>query len=110
LRINRGSFESEIHFDSFEQGNQKGAVAMNELDIEATIEALRTLSARLETLHHMEKAELELPDQQQQYATVLEDAYATLARIETSVDEFGQELEYHHARLGKPIEQDESEA
>jgi hypothetical protein len=83
---------------------------MNELDIDATIEALRTLAARLETLRHMEKTELELPDQHKQYANVLEDAYATLARIETSVDELGQELEYHHERLGKPLEPDEGEA
>ena len=74
---------------------------MNELDIEATIDALRILSARLETLRHMEKTELELPDQQQQHAPVLEDAYATFAKIETFVDELWQELEYQHERLGK---------
>lgn len=82
---------------------------MNELDKEATIEALRTLSARLETLRLMEKTERELPAQQQQYANILEDGHATFARIETIVEEFGQELEYHHARLGKTIEQDETE-
>jgi hypothetical protein len=88
-------------------GKLRGVKGMNELDIEATIEALRTLSERLELLRHMERAALESPDQQQQYATVLEDAYATFARVETSVEELGQELEYHHERLGKRVEPEE---
>jgi len=79
---------------------------MNEIEIEATIEALRTLTARLEALRHMEKTELELPDQQTHYANRLEDAYTALAEVETFVDELRQELEYHHERLGKPIEPD----
>ena len=83
---------------------------MNELELETTIEALRTLATRLETLRHMKKTVLALPDQQQQYANVLEDAYTTLARVETSIDELRQELEYHYERLGKPIEPDEREA
>jgi hypothetical protein len=83
---------------------------MNELEIETTIEALRTIAAQLETLRHMAKTELALPAQQQQYANVLEDAYTTLTRVETSIDELRQELEYHHERLGKPIEPDEREA
>src|SRR5947209_7977842 len=76
---------------------------MNELELEATIEALHVLAARLETLRHMENTERELPDQQKQYATLLEDAYTALAQVETTVDELGQELEYHHERLGKPV-------
>ena len=79
---------------------------MNEIEIEATIEALRTLTSRLETFRHMEKTELALPDQQKHYANLLEDAYAALAQVETSVDELMQELEYHHERLGEPIEPD----
>jgi hypothetical protein len=85
----------------------RGAMGMNELDIEATIDALRTLSERLEMLRNMEREALESPGQQQQYATVLEDAYATFARVETSVEELGQELEYHHERLGKRAEPEE---
>ncbi len=79
---------------------------MNEIEIEATIEALRTLTARLEILHHMDKTEIALPDQQKHYANLLEDAYTALAEVETSVDELRQELEYHHERLGKPIDPD----
>jgi hypothetical protein len=55
-------------------------MGMNELDIEATIDALRTLSERLEMLRHMERAALDSPDQQQQCATVLEDVYLTRKR------------------------------
>ena len=79
---------------------------MNEIEIEATIEELRTLTARLETLRHMEKTDLESLDQQTHYANLLEDAYAALAQVETSVDELRQELEYNNERLGKPIEPD----
>jgi hypothetical protein len=77
---------------------------MNELDIEATIDALRTLSAQLEMLRHMERASLESPDQQQQHVIILEDAYAIFAKVETSVEELEQELEYYHERLGKTVE------
>jgi hypothetical protein len=68
-------------------------MGMNELEIEATIDALRTLSERLEMSRHMERAALESPDQQQQHAIVLEKAYAIFARVETSVEELEQELE-----------------
>ena len=77
---------------------------MNERDIEATIDALRTLSERLEMLRHMERAALESPDQQLQHVIVLEDAYAIFAKVETSVEELEQELEYCHERLGKTVE------
>ncbi len=82
---------------------------MNELEIETTIAALHTLVAGLETLRHMQQTEPALPDQQQQYANVLEDAFAALARIETTVDELGQKLEYHHERLGKLKDSDKEE-
>ncbi len=80
---------------------------MNEIEIEAAIEALRTLASRLETLRHMEPTDHELPEQQKQSTTLLEDAYAALTRLETTIDELGQELEYHHARLGKTLELDD---
>ena len=76
---------------------------MNEIEIEATIEALRTLTARLETLRHMETIEQEPPEQKKHAAALLEDAYAAFAQVETRVDELEQELEYYHGRLGKVI-------
>jgi DNA repair ATPase RecN len=84
-------------------------MGMNERDREATIKALRTLSARLETLRRMDKTMRKLPDQQQHYSYVLEDAYANLVRIETAVNKLEQELEYHHERPGKMAEPEEEE-
>ena len=81
---------------------------MNELEIEATIEALRSLTTQIETLRHMNTIDQESPAQETHYAHVLEDAYTAFARVETSVEELRQELEYHHERLGKPLEQDNS--
>jgi hypothetical protein len=40
---------------------------------------------------------------------LLDDAYAAHSVVETNVDELGQELKYHHERLGKPIEMDNGE-
>lgn len=76
-------------------------------NFEALIGALHTLSARLETLRTMERSELRVPGQSDQYRRTLEDAYAAYSRIETAVDELGQELEYHHQRLGAAGETDE---
>jgi hypothetical protein len=80
---------------------------MKEIEIETTIEVLRTLYARLETLRHMEGDEIVLLNQQKQYEQTLEDAYAALALLETKVDELGQELEYQHQRLGEAVELDD---
>ena len=55
----------------------------------------------------MDKTEIELPDQQKHYVNLLEDAYTSLAEVETSVDKLRLELEYHHERLGKPIDPDD---
>jgi hypothetical protein len=52
----------------------------------------------------------ELSDTKTQYTKTLEDAYAVLAKVETMVDELGQELEYHHERLGKAMEPDGEES
>ncbi len=36
---------------------------------------------------------------------MLEDAYAAYDRVETTVEELGQALEYEHARLDKTVKQ-----
>ncbi len=74
---------------------------MNEIEVETTIATLRRLCVRLETLRHLEIADLQLPAQQGHYEQTLEDAYAALAQMETMLDELGQELEYQHQRLGE---------
>jgi hypothetical protein len=82
---------------------------MNEIEVETTITTLRRLCARLETLRHLEIADLQLPGQQEHYEQTLEDAYAALAQVETTLDELGQELEYQHQRLGEVLDQDHEE-
>jgi len=82
---------------------------MNEIEVETTITTLRRLCARLETLRHLEIADLQLPAQQEHYEQTLEDAYAALAQVETTLDELGQELEYQHQRLGEVLDQDHEE-
>jgi hypothetical protein len=82
---------------------------MNEIEIEATIASLRTLHARLETLRHLEIADLLLPGQQKHCEQTLEEAYAALAQVETALDQFGQELEFQHQRLGEVVDQDHAE-
>ena len=68
---------------------------------EATILALQTLYARLDTLRHMKVSDMLYPGQQTAFEQTIEEAYAALAKIETELDELGETLEYHHARLGE---------
>ena len=71
---------------------------------EATIQAVHTLYARLETLRNMKVTDMLSPGQQTTVEQTLEEAYAALAKIETELDELGETLEYHHARLGGAFE------
>jgi len=48
-----------------------------------------------------------LPKQHKHYDNLLEDAFTALVEVETSVDELRQKLDYHHERLGKPIDPDD---
>ncbi len=60
---------------------------MNEIEVETTITSLRTLHARLESLRHLEMADLLLPSQQEHHEQTLEDAYTALAQVETALDQ-----------------------
>ena len=71
---------------------------------EATIQAVQTLYARLETLRHMKVSDLLSPGQQTTVEQTLEEAYAALAKLETELDGLGETLEYQHARLGGAFE------
>jgi hypothetical protein len=77
---------------------------MKEIEMETTIEVIRTLCAWLETLRHLDGAKIVLLNQQKQYEQTVEDAYAACAQLETGVDELGQELGYQHQRLGEAVE------
>lgn len=74
-------------------------------DINALIEALRAVYAGLEKLKNIEGPEFRLPGSIDQYQSLLEDAYAAYDRVETTVEELGQTLEYEHARLEKAVKQ-----
>ncbi|MFL5624769.1 MAG: hypothetical protein ACJ788_04145 [Ktedonobacteraceae bacterium] len=71
---------------------------------ELTIQALQTLYARLDALRHMKASDMLSQGQQTTFEQTLEEAYAALAKIETELDELGETLEYHHARLGGAFE------
>jgi hypothetical protein len=72
---------------------------MNMDDIEEVLEALRVVYANLEQLRLMEGPENLLPGGVDAYRLLLEDAYAAYSKVETTVDELGQQLEAEHARL-----------
>jgi len=72
-------------------------------NIEALIEATHTPYARLKTLRNMEEVDLLLPSRIEQQCRILEDASAAYAKIETAVDELGQELENQHTRLDEGV-------
>jgi len=67
---------------------------------EATIQALQTLYARLDTLRQMKVSDMLSPGQQTMFEQTIEEAYAALAKIETGLDEVGELVDDHHARRG----------
>ena len=72
-------------------------------DSDELLESFRILYASLEKLRLMEETEFLLPGRVDDYHSVLEDAYAAYGKIETRVDELGQQLEAEHARLDKGV-------
>lgn len=66
---------------------------------------MHILSVSLEQLREMTGPELGLPGGVERYHQLLEDAYAAYGRLETQVDEWGQQLEYDHQRLDKEVKQ-----
>ena len=74
-------------------------------DIDALIEALRAVYAGLEKLKSIEGPEFRIPGSIEQYQSLLEDAYAAYDRVETTVEELGQALEYEHTRLDQAVKQ-----
>ena len=61
--------------------------------------ALHVLYLRLHTLRDLEPIEAVEADLAKYYQDTLEEAYAALAQVETEIDQFHAELEYHHQRL-----------
>ena len=72
-------------------------------DIDELLESFRVLYASLEKLHQLEGPEFLLPGRIETYHSILEEAYAAYGRIETRVDELGQQLEAEHTRLDRGV-------
>lgn len=72
-------------------------------DIEELLESIRIVYASLEKLHQLDGPEFLLPGRIDAYHSLLEEAYAAFGRIETRVDELGQQLEDEHQRLDKGV-------
>jgi hypothetical protein len=74
-------------------------------DIDMLIEAVRALYTHLEELRSIAGSELQVPGSIDQYQSLLEDTYAVYDRVETTIEELGQALEYEHARLEQAVKQ-----
>lgn len=72
-------------------------------DIDELFEAFRLLYASLEKLRTMSGPEMLLPGRVESYHSTLEDAYTAYGKIETVVDELGQQLEAEHTRLDNSV-------
>jgi hypothetical protein len=74
-------------------------------DIEDLLEAFRIVSASLEKLRQIDGPDMLLPGKVEYYHSILEDAYAAYGRVETVVDELGQQLEDEHRPLDEGVRQ-----
>jgi len=72
-------------------------------DIDELLESFRVLYASLEKLRQLEGPEFVLPGRVDAYHDILENAYAAFGKIETRVDELGQQLEAEHTRLDEGV-------
>ena len=78
---------------------------MNMDDIDGLLEAFRMLYASLEKLRQMDGPDMLLPGKVESYHNILEDAYAAYGKVETMVDELGQQLEDEHRWLDEGVKQ-----
>jgi len=78
-----------------------GKVAMREM-----VRVGKGWLQKMDTLRNMDITDpLLLPGWQKHYEQTLEDAYAALAQMETTLDGLVQELEFQHQLLGKVVAQ-----
>ena len=73
-------------------------------DIDELLESFRIVYASLAKLREMSGPEMLLPGRVETYHNVLEEAYTAYGKIETTVDELGQQLEAEHTRLDRGVE------
>ena len=72
---------------------------MDTLELEQVIDDLRIVTNNLAQLRRMDSATMQSPESITAYHQTLEAAYAAYGRIETAVDEIGEQLEAEHTRL-----------
>ena len=73
-------------------------------DVDDLLESLYALYAKLAALRAIQGPELLLPGRTKSYREVLEDAYMTYHKVETTVDALGQALEDEHRRLNRAVQ------
>ncbi len=73
-------------------------------NIEALLESLSTLYAKLATLKALAGPELLLSGRTTSYRETLEDAYGAYSNVEKTVDTLGQALEGKRSRLDRAVQ------
>ena len=76
---------------------------MDTLELEQLITDVQTVATSLAHLRRLDSATMQSPESITVYHQTLEAAYAAYGRIETVVDELGQQLETEHMRLDAAI-------
>jgi hypothetical protein len=70
---------------------------------ETSLQAVRTLFAKLATIPGLKPDDLLLPGRQTTYEKTLEETYAVIVSLEKAIDQLATELEYHQARIEQAI-------
>lgn len=78
---------------------------MDTLELEQVIDDLRTVTNCLTQLRHMDGTVMHTSESIATHHQALEAAYAAYGRIETIIDEIGEQLEAEHTRLDTALEQ-----
>ena len=66
---------------------------------ETTVQAVRTLFAKLATIRGLKPEDLLLPGRKTTYEKTLEETYAVIISLEKAIDHLATELEYQQERL-----------
>jgi len=66
---------------------------------ETTVQAVRTLFAKLATIRHINPDDLLVPERKSTYEKTLEETYTMIVLLEKAIDHLAMELEYQQARI-----------
>jgi hypothetical protein len=72
---------------------------------EHTINALKNLFEKVETLGQMDIRKMLEPDKYNLYEKTLQEAYDALTTVEDALTTLGMKLEYRHWRLGDAVDE-----